>query len=122
MQPDILWPRIDAILANVTTGRLDIAARFKAKAGKHVRCEDDTTRSAQPGWIEMEDLNGDGTAEAWVEESNLFCFGNTAEAFVLLTRDAKGTWITLLDEVGVPRAPSLESALIAAYLGFIRVR
>jgi len=54
-----------------------------------------------PGSIEMEDLNGDGNAEAWVKESSTFCYGNTAEAFVLLTKDAKGGWAKILDEVGI---------------------
>ncbi|MCE9523876.1 MAG: hypothetical protein K8S25_15775 [Alphaproteobacteria bacterium] len=78
------------------------AAGFKAKGGKHVRCEDDVTISYSPGAIEMEDLNADGQAEAWVKEGSLFCYGNTAEAFVLLTKDATGAWAIILDEVGIP--------------------
>jgi hypothetical protein len=78
------------------------AAGFKAKGDKYVRCEDDTTMSAQPGSIEMEDLNGDGTAEAWVKESSIFCYGNTAEAFVLVGKDNKDAWVVLLDQVGMP--------------------
>jgi hypothetical protein len=77
------------------------AAGFKAKGDKWVRCEDDTTQSAQTGFIEVEDLNGDGTNEAWVRESSLFCYGNTAEAFVLLGKDTKGAWSILLDQVGM---------------------
>lgn len=78
------------------------AAGFKAKAGKHVRCEDDVTASYTPGSIELQDLNGDGTAEAWAKEGSLFCYGNTAEYFVLLGKDAKGGWTQLLESVGVP--------------------
>ena len=77
------------------------AAGFKVKGGKQVRCEDDVTQSYSPGSIEMEDINGDGSAEAWVKEGSLFCYGNTAEAFVLLTKSAKGAWTIILDEVGV---------------------
>jgi len=77
------------------------AAGFKAKGDMYVRCDDTTTQSAQTGWIELQDLNGDGTDEAWVKESSLFCYGNTAEAFVLVGKDAKGIWNVLLDEVGV---------------------
>ena len=77
------------------------AAGFKAKGDKWVRCDDETTQSAMPGFIEVEDLNGDGVNEAWVRESSLFCYGNTAEAFVLLSKDAKGAWNILLDEVGM---------------------
>ena len=76
------------------------AAGFKAKGGKFVRCEDDSP-SAVPGSIEMEDLNGDGNAEAWVKESSTNCYGMTAEAFVLLTKDAKSSWTVILDQVGI---------------------
>ena len=78
------------------------AAGFKAKGDRYVRCEDDVTQSYTPGSIELQDLNGDGTPEAWVKESSVFCYGNTAEAFVLLAKGADGAWTVLLDEVGVP--------------------
>lgn len=78
------------------------AAGFKAKGDKYVRCADDTTASYMPGFIEMADLNGDGTSEAWVKESSLFCYGDTAEAFVLVAKNDKGAWTILLDEVGIP--------------------
>jgi len=77
------------------------AAGFKAKGGKQVRCEDDTTASYMAGFIEADDLNGDGAMEAFVRESSLFCYGNTAEAFVLVAKNAKGEWTALLDEVGM---------------------
>lgn len=77
------------------------AAGFKAKGDKYVRCEDDTTASAMPGFIELDDLNGDGKNEAFVRESSLFCYGNTAEAFVLVGQGADGKWTILLDEVGM---------------------
>jgi hypothetical protein len=77
------------------------AAGFKAKGDTYTRCEDDVTASHMPGFIEMQDLNGDGTAEAFVRESSLFCYGNIAEAFVLVAKGADGKWTVLLDEVGV---------------------
>jgi hypothetical protein len=77
------------------------AAGFKAQGGKQVRCEDDVTMSYSPGRIEMEDLNADGSMEAWVLEGSLFCYGNTAEAFVLLTKGTDGKWAIILDEIGV---------------------
>jgi hypothetical protein len=85
------------------------AAGFKAKGDKWVRCEDDTTQSAMTGFIEVEDLNGDGVNEAWVRESSLFCYGNTAEAFVLVGKDAKGAWSILLDQVGMGLALDTKS-------------
>lgn len=78
------------------------AAGFKARGDQYVRCEEDPpTASSQPGAIETADLNHDGRPEAFVTESSLFCYGNTAAAFVLVTQDANGTWRKILDEVGV---------------------
>ena len=77
------------------------AAGFKAKGDSYTRCPDDDAPSHTPGAIEMQDLNGDGTAEAFVRESSTFCYGNTAEAFVLVSKGADGKWSVLLDEVGV---------------------
>lgn len=78
------------------------AAGFKAKGGQYIRCEEDPpTASSMTGFIETEDLNKDGKPEAWVRESSTFCYGNTAEAFVLLTQGADGAWKIILDEVGM---------------------
>lgn len=77
------------------------AAGFKATGGKYVRCEDDVTASYMAGFIEWEDLNGDGIDEAFVRESSLFCYGNTAEAVVIVAKNAKGEWDIVLDQVGV---------------------
>lgn len=78
------------------------AAGFRQDAdGRWIRCEEDPpTLSYQPGAAEVTDLNGDGTPEVWITEGSLFCYGNTGNAFVLLTRDGSG-WRTLLDEVGM---------------------
>lgn len=77
------------------------AAGFKAKGDKFVRCAEDTSESYSPGSIEMQDLNGDGTQEAWVKESSTFCYGNTAESFVLLSKGTDGKWTVLLDTPGI---------------------
>jgi len=37
-----------------------------------------------------------------VKESSTFCYGNTAEFFVLLAKGDDGGWRKLLEEVGVP--------------------
>jgi hypothetical protein len=79
------------------------AAGFKQKGNQWIRCEEDPpTASSQPGRIELEDLNGDGKSEAWVKESSTFCYGNTAEFFVLLAKSDDGTWRKLLEETGMP--------------------
>lgn len=81
------------------------AAAFQAAGFRHwaegwTRCRDDPSASHMWGRLEVADLNGDGAPEAWIRESSIFCYGNTAEAFVLLTRKPTG-WTVLLDEVGI---------------------
>ncbi|MBL8431298.1 MAG: hypothetical protein JNK80_02780 [Dechloromonas sp.] len=96
-------PAARAGLAPAEQAAVFKAAGFKkARGGQYMRCrEDPPTASYLPGSIELEDLDGDGRPEAWVKESSISCYGNTAEAFVLLTRD-DGGWRVLLDAVGVP--------------------
>jgi hypothetical protein len=77
------------------------AAGFTPRGDQYVRCADDTTAFFMPGSIEITDLNQDGRPEAWVRESSSFCYGATAEAFVLLTQDDRGAWVKLIDEAGV---------------------
>lgn len=77
------------------------AAGFTQRGDQYVRCDDTVTASAMTGFIELSDLNGDDSPEAWVRESSTFCYGATAEAFVLLTRNGDGAWIKLIDEIGV---------------------
>ncbi len=85
------------------------AAGFKAKGDQFVHCDEDVTMSYSPGRIEMEDVNGDGTRDAWVKESSVFCYGNTAEFFVLVTQQAGGGWVNILEAVGVPTALATKS-------------
>ena len=81
------------------------AAAFQAAGFRHwpqgwTRCQEDPSASHMWGTLEVADLNGDGAPEAWIREGSTFCYGNTAEAFVLLTRKPAG-WTVLLDEVGL---------------------
>lgn len=89
-----------AALAPADEAAVFEAAGFKHQGAAWIRCDDTVTPSRQTGTIELADLNGDGAPEAWVRESSTFCYGNTAEAFVLLTQTA-GRWTVLLDQVGV---------------------
>ena len=77
------------------------AAGFSEVGGEYIRCDDTVTISRQAGYIEVVDLNSDGLPEAFVRESSTFCYGNTAEAFVLVTKDSAGDWRVLLDQVGI---------------------
>jgi hypothetical protein len=62
-----------------------------------------------PGSIEPADLNGDGLPEAFVKESSTFCYGNTAESFVLVTKGKDGKWLKLMDEVGIADVKSAKT-------------
>jgi hypothetical protein len=84
------------------------AAAFQAAGFRHwpegwTRCRDDDSPSHKYGTLEVVDLNGDAAPEVWIRESSGFCYGNTAEAVVLLTRKPAG-WAVLLDEVGIALA------------------
>jgi len=85
------------------------AAGFEPKGDGFVHCDEDVTVSPSPGRIEMADVNGDGTRDAWVTESSTFCYGDTGEFFVLLTRRAGGAWVNLLEAVGVATPLSTRS-------------
>lgn len=97
-----------ALLAHAYLSPADQAAAFaaagfrKAPDGQYLRCDEGApSASHQPGWLEVADLNGDGRPEAWVRESSLRCYGDTAEYFVLLTKGTGG-WRTLLADAGIP--------------------
>jgi len=77
------------------------AAGFQAQGRNFTRCPDDPSASHSFGAIEVTDLNSDGKPEAWVREGSTFCYGNTGQAVVLLTKGADGAWRVLLDEVGI---------------------
>jgi hypothetical protein len=79
------------------------AAGFTKRGEQFVRCAEDNTASYMAGFIELADLNGDGQNEAWVRESSSFCYGATAEAFVLLAKK-DGAWVKLLELVGMALA------------------
>lgn len=69
--------------------------------GRWIRCQEDPpTLSYMSGQAEVTDLNGDGSAEVWISEGSTFCYGNTGNAVVLLTRAGNG-WRKLIDEVGM---------------------
>jgi hypothetical protein len=77
------------------------AAGFKPRGKGYGRCDDPGMPSYVPGAIEMADLNKDGKPEAWVTEGSTYCYGDTGEAFVLLTKNAQGAWTVILDQVGI---------------------
>ena len=85
------------------------AAIFRAAGFTQIRgkwesgCNDPTTGAPYtPGAIaQVKDLNGDGRPEAVVTEGGSFCYGNTGEAFWLLSQQANGSWKLLFNQTGI---------------------
>lgn len=78
------------------------AAGYTLK-GKEWRLCDDPTASYTAGDIrEVRDLNGDGRPEAVVTEGSSYCYGNTAIAFSLVSKQADGSWILVAHGTGIP--------------------
>ena len=73
-------------------------AGFPAVRGKHPACD-----PASEVEIEIRDLNGDGRPDAVVSDYGLECYGSTEQGFVIVTRDANGTWRNLFRSPGIPR-------------------
>jgi hypothetical protein len=87
----------------------DEAAAFKAagfaKRGGMWRsgCDDPGTASYQPGRIEsVADLNGDGLPDAVISEGGTYCYGNTGQAYWLVSRLANGSWKLMANGTGIP--------------------
>jgi hypothetical protein len=93
---------VEGLSASEEVALFNAAGFSLAGNGQYQRCkEEPVTLSYQPGKAELADLNGDGQDEAWVTEGSLFCYGNTGQYFVLLTRGQSG-WQIIIEAVGIP--------------------
>jgi hypothetical protein len=87
----------------------DEAALFKAagftRRGSAWRSGcDDPTASYTPGRIEqIADLNGDGLPEVVLSEGGTFCYGNTGQAFWVVSKLASGGWKLVTNGTGIPQ-------------------
>lgn len=87
----------------------DQTAAFKAAGFKQVgrqwksgNCEGMEGASYMPGAIEtVADLNGDGRPEAVLTEGSGICYGNTGQAFWLMSKQADGAWKLMVTETGM---------------------
>jgi hypothetical protein len=69
---------------------------------KSGHCEGMEGASYEPGKIETyRDINKDGRPDAVVTEGSGTCYGNTGTRFWLLTKQANGSWKSMISEVGV---------------------
>jgi hypothetical protein len=87
----------------------DEAAAFKAagftrrgSAWRH--CDAPAGASSTPGAIEQTaDLNGDGLPEVVISEGGTYCYGNTGQAFWLVSKLANGSWKLMTNNTGIPQ-------------------
>ncbi len=85
------------------------AAIFRAAGFKQTRrgwesgCDDPSLGAVyDAGRIEqVKDLNGDGRPEALVIEGGSYCYGNTGEAFWLMSQQANGSWKLIESQTGI---------------------
>lgn len=98
-----------AVAASAQSPAARDAAIFRAAGFKQTRrgwesgCDDASAGASYgPGAIEqVKDLNGDGRPDAVVIESGSYCYGNTGQAFWLVSQQANGTWKLIYNETGI---------------------
>jgi len=106
-------PKAGAASATPATSTQSPAARdaaiFRAAGFKQTRrgwesgCDDPSMGAAYgAGSIEtMKDLNGDGRPDAVVIEGGSYCYGNTGQAFWIVSQQANGTWKLIYNQPGI---------------------
>jgi hypothetical protein len=80
------------------------AAGFKkTRRGWESGCDDPSVGSIyEPGVIDqVKDLNGDGYPDALIVEGGSYCYGNTGQAFWLVSQQANGSWKLLYNNLGI---------------------
>jgi len=66
-------------------------------------CGDPGTPAYSPGTLDMvRDLNGDGRPEALIVEESTYCLGATETGYVLVSKQADGSWRRITGGPGVP--------------------
>jgi hypothetical protein len=80
------------------------AAGFEQHGTEWRRCDDEpVAASSTPGKIQLVDLNGDGTPEAFVTETSLSCYGSDEGFVALLSKGKNGAWRIVIDAIGTYR-------------------
>jgi hypothetical protein len=105
--PTATLPSAAAANAASSLSKADEAAAFKSAGFKQRgatwrNCDDPGTPTYQAGSIErVADLNGDGRPEALIVEGGTYCYGNTGQAFWLVSQGADGRWALMAGETGI---------------------
>ncbi|CAM5788820.1 hypothetical protein [Castellaniella caeni] len=88
------------------------AAIFQAAGLKQVKghwesgCNDgndDPKGIYDPATItDRKDINGDGRPDVIITEGGVFCYGNTGQAFWIVTQKPDGSWKQMINAIGIP--------------------
>jgi len=95
--------RAATALSTADEGAAFKAAGFTKRGGAWRSCDAPAGASSTPGTIEQAaDLNGDGLPEAVITEGGTYCYGNTGQAFWLVSKLATGSWKLMTNGTGIP--------------------
>ena len=76
-------------------------AGFKRRGNSWHHCDDPTPMASSGGIEQVADLNGDGLPEAVIVEGGTFCYGNTGQAFWLVSKLPGGGWKLMGNSTGI---------------------
>ena len=97
--PSTSKPAVTALQAADEAAAFKAAGFTKRGAAWRSGCDD----PASTGSIDkVADLNGDGLPEAVLTEGGTFCYGNTGQAFWLVSKLANGSWKLMTNATGIP--------------------
>ena len=78
------------------------AAGLVQKNGQWTGCPDDDYGKASVADGDYRDLNGDGKPDLVITDEGTYCYGDTGQGFIVMTRDAGGGWSKLYNSPGIP--------------------
>lgn len=95
-------PRPEPTLSATDQAAAFRSAGFSRTAGKWRACGDPGTASYTPGMIETtRDINGDGLLDAVITEGSVACFGDAGSGFVVVSKQANGSWRRITESPGI---------------------
>lgn len=77
------------------------AAGFTKRSGKWRNCDDPTPTYSAGQVDQVADLNGDGRLEVVIVEGGTYCYGNTGQAYWLVSKQADGSWRLVTHNTGI---------------------
>ncbi len=78
------------------------AAGMTQKNGQWTGCPEDDNGLASVADGDYRDINGDGKPDLVITDGGTYCYGDTGQGFILMTRDDSGQWTKLYNSPGIP--------------------